>query len=182
MTNASVSRRVCAPSKLSGLAQPTFLNTYTMLVIRLARIGRSRRAAFRLVVQEKTKAPKSDSLEIVGSYNPLLKTDNWVFNKERITYYLSKGAQPSATVNNALIVAGIVTGTKQRVVGRKKGALAKEKADVEAASKTAAEAKKADAAKAAEAAAAPAETPAPEAPENPPKVETPTETPPAETK
>lgn len=151
-----------------------------MLVIRLARIGRSRRAAFRIVVQEKTKAPKSDSLEIVGTYDPLAKENNWKFETDRIKYYLEKGAQPSATVHNALLKAGVIEGTKQKVVGRKKGALAKEKADAEAASKAAAEAKKAEAAKAAEAAAAPAEAPAEPAAEQP--AETTTETPAAEQK
>lgn len=129
-----------------------------MLVIRLTRIGRSRRAAFRIVVQEKTKAPKSDALEIVGTYDPLAKENNWKFETDRIKYYLEKGAQPSATVHNALLKAGMIEGKKQKVVGRKKGALAKEKADAEAASKAAAEAKKTEAAKAAEAAAAPAST------------------------
>lgn len=138
-----------------------------MLVIRLARIGRSRRAAFRVVVQEKTKAPKSDALEIVGTYDPLSKQDNWKLDVERIKYYLERGAQPSATIHNQLVKAGVVAGAKRKVVGTKKGVLAKAKADAEAASKAAAEAKKAEAAKAAEAAAAPAPEPAAPTPETP---------------
>lgn len=146
-----------------------------MLVIRLARIGRSRRAAFRVVVQEKTKAPKSDALEIIGTYDPLAKENNWKFDIERVKYYLSKGAQPSATIHNQLVRMEVIAGAKRKVVGTKKGVLAKAKADIEAASKAAAEAKKNEAAKVAEVAAAPASeaTQAPEAP----KTETPDATP-----
>lgn len=145
-----------------------------MLVIRLARIGRGHRAAFRIVVQEKTKAPKSDALDMVGTYDPLAKGENWKFEVEKIKAYLAKGAQASATVHNALLKAGVIEGKKQKVVGSKKGVLAKAKADVETASKAAAEAKKAAAEK-------PIEAPAPEAPvETPPVAETPT--PPTEQK
>lgn len=137
-----------------------------MLVIRLARIGRSKRAAFRIVVQEKTKAPKSDALEILGSFDPLAKDNQWKLDAERVKFYLSRGAQASATMHNVLVKMGIVEGAKRKVVGRKKGELAKTKADVETASKAAAEAKKAAAAEAApETPATPeAATPAPEAP------------------
>lgn len=133
-----------------------------MLVIRLARIGRSRTPAFRIVVQEKTKAPKSDALEIIGSYDPLAKGENWKFDLERLKHWLSQGAQTSATIHNALVKQGALTGAKRKVVGRKKGELAKEKTAVEEASKAAAEAKKAEAEKVE--AAKPAEATAAEAP------------------
>lgn len=87
-----------------------------MLVIRLSRVGRSKKNIYRIIVQQKTAAPKSKAIEIVGSYNPLTNPATTVLKKERILYWISKGAQPSATMNNMLINAGVIKGEKQRVV------------------------------------------------------------------
>lgn len=93
-----------------------------MLTIRLARIGRKNTAAFRLVLQEKTRAPKSAAQETLGSYNPHLpkRAQQMQLNKDRILYWLSQGAQPSATVHNMLIETGVITGKKKRVVSMNK--------------------------------------------------------------
>jgi len=93
-----------------------------MLVIRLARIGRKNRPAFRIVLQEKTQAPKSASKETLGSYNPLLpkREDQVKFDKERIMHWLKLGAEPSATVHNMLVEFKVIEGKKQRVVGTQK--------------------------------------------------------------
>jgi small subunit ribosomal protein S16 len=95
-----------------------------MLVIRLARIGRKNAAKFRLVLQEKTQAPKSKAQEILGSYDPHAKERNNQVHLEtdRIKYWLSQGAQPSATVHNMLIEFGLIEGKKRRVVQPKKKA------------------------------------------------------------
>lgn len=72
-----------------------------MLKIRLSRIGKKGQAYFRVVVVEHTKKPKGEYLELLGTYNPhekVLKVE-----KERIEYWVSKGAQPSPTVNNLLV-------------------------------------------------------------------------------
>lgn len=110
-----------------------------MLVIRLSRVGRKNAATFRLIVQEKTQAPKSKAHEIVGSYNPHLKDRKTQvqLKTERISYWLSKGAQPSATVHNMLVEFGVIQGKKQKVVGSKKGADAERKAAARAAKATA---------------------------------------------
>ena len=91
-----------------------------MLVIRLKRIGRKNQAYFRVVVQEKTKAPSSSVVETLGSFNPHTDPATLNLKKERIEYWLSKGAQTSATVNNMLINEGIIKGEKMRVVQPKK--------------------------------------------------------------
>ncbi len=93
-----------------------------MLVIRLARIGRTNTTSFRIVLQEKSQAPKAKAQEILGSYNPLLKKreDQVHLEKDRILYWLSKGAQASPTIHNMLIEFGVITGKKQRVVQPKK--------------------------------------------------------------
>ncbi|HEY4474698.1 MAG TPA: 30S ribosomal protein S16 [Candidatus Paceibacterota bacterium] len=72
-----------------------------MLKIRLSRIGKRGQAYFRVVVVEHTKKPKGEYLELLGTYNPHEKILN--VKKDRIDYWVSKGAQPSPTVNNLLV-------------------------------------------------------------------------------
>lgn len=89
-----------------------------MLVIRLQRTGRRNRATFRVVLQEKTQAPKSKAIEILGSYNPHLaeRKDQVVLKADRIKHWLSVGAQPSNTMHNMLVEFGIAEGDKKRSV------------------------------------------------------------------
>jgi small subunit ribosomal protein S16 len=133
-----------------------------MLMLRLQRIGKTKSAAYRLVISEKTKDPQAGSLEILGQYDPTKKTKVINFNIERIKYWISKGAQPSNTVNNLLINVGVITGKKmksvslskkrQTKIGAKKAEIAKkeEEAVKAAEAKKAEEAKKIEEAKQAE--------------------------------
>lgn len=72
-----------------------------MLKIRLQRIGKRGQAHFRIVIQEHTEKTKGEYLELLGAYNPHQKT--LTANRERVEYWLSKGAQVSPTVNNLLV-------------------------------------------------------------------------------
>ena len=72
-----------------------------MLKIRLSRIGKRGQAYFRVVVVEHTKKPKGEYLELLGTYNPHEKVLK--VKKDRVEYWLSKGAQISPTVNNLLV-------------------------------------------------------------------------------
>lgn len=82
-----------------------------MLKIRLQRIGRKNMSAFRVIVTEHTRGPKTGSIvEKVGTYNP--KTKERQFKADRIKYWLSVGAKASATVHNMLVSAKIITGEK----------------------------------------------------------------------
>lgn len=89
-----------------------------MLVIRFSRIGRKNKPQFRLVVQEHTSAPTGRHVEIVGSWNPILKKG--VFKNERIEYWLSQGARSSDPVNNLLVSQGIIKGEKRKIKISKK--------------------------------------------------------------
>ena len=89
-----------------------------MLKIRLQRIGRINSPAFRIIVAEHTRGPKAGNIvEKVGTYNP--KTKERQLDTERIKYWISVGAQPSDTVHNMLITAGVTTGKKINVLPRK---------------------------------------------------------------
>ncbi len=81
-----------------------------MLVIRLQKVGKIHTATFRVVVTQKTAAAKRKYLELLGNINR--KTKAVSLNKERILYWISKGAQPSDTVHNLLVSHGVISGKK----------------------------------------------------------------------
>ena len=83
-----------------------------MLMIRLARRGKKNKPVYRVVVSEKARDLFGGALEIVGSYNPVAHTKDTTLNKERILYWLSKGAHASPTVYNLLVSNNIVSGKK----------------------------------------------------------------------
>lgn len=83
-----------------------------MLVIRLTRVGKKNSPAFRIVVADKRKAVKRKFIEIIGHYNPSINPKQLVVNKERATYWLGQGAQPSDTVNNLLCREGVLAKEK----------------------------------------------------------------------
>lgn len=102
-----------------------------MLTIRLTRIGKKKQPSYRFIVSEKARDPWGKALEILGTYNPLTNPASINLEKDRIEYWLSKGAQTSDTVNNLLIDQGIIKGDKKKLAGlsiRRKAKLEKEKA------------------------------------------------------
>lgn len=84
-----------------------------MLTIKLARHGKKNQPFFHLIIQEKARDPQGNVLEDLGYWNPLTK--NGSFKKERILYWISKGAQLTPTVNNLLISQSIIQGKKLKV-------------------------------------------------------------------
>lgn len=91
-----------------------------MLTIRLSRIGTKKKPMYRLIISEKARDTFGRSLEILGSYNPFSK--DLQVKADRIQYWLSQGAQASATVNNLLVERKIIEGKKVTAskVGKKK--------------------------------------------------------------
>lgn len=73
-----------------------------MLVIRLQRTGRRNSAAFRIVVAEKAAPIKGRSVEVVGHYIPTRDPVVFECNTERVSYWISQGAQPTDTVARLL--------------------------------------------------------------------------------
>lgn len=89
-----------------------------MLTIRLSRIGKKNQPAYRVVLTEKTNPVKGKFIEILGNYNPRLKTKS--FDAEKIKYWISKGAQASPTVHNLLVSEKIIEGAKVKAWRPKK--------------------------------------------------------------
>ncbi|MBI5754665.1 30S ribosomal protein S16 [Candidatus Peregrinibacteria bacterium] len=69
-----------------------------MLRIRFTRTGRKNQPKFRIVVAEHSAPVKGAYLEILGHYLPIAKEKTLVLNKERVLYWISKGAQPSDSI------------------------------------------------------------------------------------
>lgn len=146
------------------------------LKLRLAR-GGSKKRPFYSIVAADVRAPRDGRyIEKLGTYNPLLPvvSERTVLNKERVEYWLSKGAQPTDRVLRILDEQGILkrkarNNPEKALPGKKAQERVEEKkakAEEAAAAAIAAEEEaKAAAAAAKEAAAAPAEeAPAEEAP------------------
>jgi small subunit ribosomal protein S16 len=73
-----------------------------MLVIRLRREGSKKRPFFRVVVTDSRAARDSSFVEVLGHYNPRTKPETLKLDRERLAYWIDKGAQPSDTVRTML--------------------------------------------------------------------------------
>jgi small subunit ribosomal protein S16 len=73
-----------------------------LLTIRLARIGKKKRPFYRVIVTEKTRPRTGRFVAMVGTYDPLKKPAAMELNRERVDYWIGKGAQPSDTVRSFL--------------------------------------------------------------------------------
>lgn len=82
-----------------------------MLVIRFQPIGKKNQPTFRIVVTEKTNSPRAGRrVERLGFYNPLTK--EFSVEKERVLYWLSKGAKCSDVIHNLLVRKKVIEGKK----------------------------------------------------------------------
>ena len=82
-----------------------------MLMIRLARIGARKQPYYRVVVIDKERARNGRSVEVVGLYNPRTSPATIDLKRDRIEYWVSKGAQLSDTVNRLLSKSPATAGT-----------------------------------------------------------------------
>jgi small subunit ribosomal protein S16 len=81
-----------------------------MLAIKLSQTGKTNKKMFRLIISEKSRDPYGRVLENLGSYNP--HTKELIAKAERVNYWISQGAQMTATVNNLLVGQKIISGDK----------------------------------------------------------------------
>lgn len=73
-----------------------------MLSIRLVRKGKRNRPFYRLVVQEKSKAPTGNYIEALGFYDPIKQPLEVRIDKDRYRHWVSLGAQPTDTVKSLI--------------------------------------------------------------------------------
>lgn len=68
---------------------------------------------------DKRKASRAGRfVEILGNYNPSTKRTS--VKKERVLYWIGKGAQPSDSVHNLLVKAKVIEGKKKAVHAKSK--------------------------------------------------------------
>jgi small subunit ribosomal protein S16 len=88
-----------------------------MVVLRLKRYGRTHSPFYRLAAADKRSPSDGRVIEELGWFSPTApEGKQWKLNGERVTYWLSVGAQPSETVVSLLHRAeiGNTVGTKGR--------------------------------------------------------------------
>ena len=76
--------------------------TSSVLMIRLSRIGARKQPYYRVVVIEKERARNGRPVEIVGTYNPRTNPASVELKRQRIDYWISKGAQMSSRVSKIM--------------------------------------------------------------------------------
>jgi small subunit ribosomal protein S16 len=69
-----------------------------VLMIRLSRTGARKQPHYRVVVIEKERARNGRPVEVVGTYNPRTNPASIELKRERIDYWVSKGAKMSDRV------------------------------------------------------------------------------------
>ena len=73
-----------------------------MVAIRLRRAGSKKRPFFRVVVTDSRAARDGRFVEILGHYSPRSKPAVVEINKERVAYWIKKGARPSDSVRTLI--------------------------------------------------------------------------------
>jgi small subunit ribosomal protein S16 len=84
-----------------------------MLAIKLRRVGKKGQVSFRVAVMEKRSKLQGKFVEDLGWWNPHF--DKSEINKERASYWLKVGAQPTPTVHNLFVRKKILSGPKMPV-------------------------------------------------------------------
>lgn len=79
-----------------------------MLRIRLRRVGKTKRPAYRLVVAD-SRAPRDGAfVDTIGQYDPLTDPATINIDEEKARLWLSRGAQPSERAAKLLATKGLV--------------------------------------------------------------------------
>jgi small subunit ribosomal protein S16 len=73
-----------------------------MLKIRLRRMGNRNRPFYRVVVSEGANIPRGATLEELGHYDPAKTPAVVHLDRDRVQYWMGRGAQVSETVKSLL--------------------------------------------------------------------------------
>ena len=75
--------------------------------IRLSRFGAKKKPFYRIVVSSSSSPRDGRFLEVVGSYDPMKGIEKANLDKERVTFWMGRGAQPTDVVKQ-IIKRGLV--------------------------------------------------------------------------
>jgi len=76
--------------------------------IRLQRMGSKSKPFYRVVVMDESSPRDSETLEILGIYDPRKKPSLFEVDKEKVESWLKKGALPTDTIRKYLGKIGIL--------------------------------------------------------------------------
>ncbi len=72
--------------------------------VRLTRVGSKKNAKWRVVVADQRSPRDGRTIETVGHYNPQTDPSTVVLDRERLDYWIERGAQPSNSVRKLMRV------------------------------------------------------------------------------
>ena len=78
-----------------------------MVRLRLRRVGRKKQPSYRLIAADRESPRDGKFLEICGFYNPRTEPSTIQFKEDRIYHWMSKGAQPSDSVDKLFKTIGL---------------------------------------------------------------------------
>ena len=81
--------------------------------IRLSRIGAKKRPFYRIIVADHRSPRGGRFLENIGTYDPASEPVKFTIDQERLTYWRSHGALPSATLDRLIKRQGRVVAAAQ---------------------------------------------------------------------
>ncbi len=70
--------------------------------VRLTRVGNKKNPIWRVVVADQRSPRDGRSIETLGHYNPQTQPSTIVIDRERMDYWLERGARPTGTVKKLL--------------------------------------------------------------------------------
>ena len=77
-----------------------------MVKIRLRRMGAKKAPYYRVVVADARSPRDGRCIEEIGTYNPLVESNNVTVDVEKAQAWIKNGAQPTDTVRDLLKKAG----------------------------------------------------------------------------
>ena len=92
-----------------------------MVKMRLMRMGDKKNPIYRVVVVDSRKAATGEYIECVGHYRPTCEPVELDMNVEAAKAWLAKGVQPTETVKNLLVKAGVVEKSDKLSPSKTKG-------------------------------------------------------------
>ena len=75
--------------------------------IRLTRLGRKKKAYYRIIVADSESKRDGKFLDIVGTYDPLKDPAAITIDQAKLQEWLGKGAQPTTTVKSLISKAAV---------------------------------------------------------------------------
>ena len=92
-----------------------------MVKMRLLRMGDKKNPIYRIVVVDSRKAATGEYIDCVGHYRPTCDPVELDMNAELAKDWLAKGVQPTETVKNLLVKAGVVEKSNKLSPSKTKG-------------------------------------------------------------